>query len=294
MKKRSESATKTTISNNEKETKGMKAFEKNINLTEEKKGFEMVISYDCDMRPLYELLLSKCGKDMPTLIVLEKLPDEFIKAGYGFVSSPENQNKLILLLKNSDNITMQSILSEAISAYKNKNSLEFRNVYSPTIRIDEISHLAHNSFMYEHALNVATMLNIPCPQIIMKESAFMSVDGCVEFIKFDGRDIGWVIFLRKNGRIKQLISLAHELRHCWQLKYTDGKYFTDEVNSQNFYEYLYQKTEIDAQAFALKYVEKIKRYSNALPLLFDTSVDYKPNQYTRTLKEHMEKIQLSA
>lgn len=126
MKKISESATtKTTISNKEKERKDMKRVEKNFNLAEEQKVCNVVISYDCDMRPLYELLLSKCGKDMPTLVVLEKLPDEFIKTGFAFVSSSDNQNKLILLLAKSDNIKMQSVLLEAIDAYKNKNSLEF-------------------------------------------------------------------------------------------------------------------------------------------------------------------------
>lgn len=295
MKKISESATtKTTISNKEKERKDMKRVEKNFNLAEEQKVCNVVISYDCDMKPLYEMLLSKCGKDMPTLVVLEKLPEAFIKIGYGFVSSPKNQNKLILLLKKSDNITMQSTLSEAIGAYQNKNSLEFESAYNPTIQFPDITNLAHNRFMYEHALKIASMLNVTCPQIIMKESTFMSEEGYVQITQIDGKDIGRVIFLRKDGRIMQLNSLAHELRHCWQKEYTDSKYFTDEINKQNSFEYLFNETEIDAEAYALKYVETINGCSNAFTMLYGSNMNCIKKQYIRALREHMEEIKLAA
>ena len=254
----------------------------------------VVISYDCDMKPLYEMLLSKCGKDMPTLVVLEKLPDEFIKTGFVFVSSSGDQNKLILLLAKSDGIKMQAVLSEAIGAYHNKSSLKFGSAYYPTIQFPDITHLAHNSFMYEHALKIASMLNVTCPQIIMKESTSMSEEGYVQITKIDGKDIGRVIFLRKDGRIMQLNSLAHELRHCWQKEYTDSKYFTDEINKQNSSEYLFQETEIDAEAYALKYVETINGYSNAFTMLYGSNMNCTKKQYIRALRKRMEEIKLAA
>lgn len=295
MKKISESATtKTTISNKEKERKDMKRVEKNFNLAEEQKVFNVVISYDCDMKPLYEMLLSKCGKDMPTLVVLEKLPDEFIEIGYVFVSSPANQNKLILLLEKSDSTKMQAVLSEAIGAYQNKSSLKFESAYYPAVQFPDITHLAHNTFMYEHALKIASMLNVTCPQIIMKDSASMSEEGYVQIIKLDGKEIGRVIYLRKDGRIVQLDSLAHELRHCWQKEYTESKYFTDEINNQNSSEYLFQESEIDAEAYALKYVEKINGCSNVFQMLYGSNMNYKKKQYIRALRERMEEIKLVA
>ena len=293
MKKISESATtKTTISNKEKERKDMKRVERNFNLAEEQKVCNVVISYDCDMRPLYELLLSKCGKDMPTLVVLEKLPDEFIKTGFAFVSSSDNQNKLILLLAKSDNIKMQSVLLEAIDAYKNKNSLEFGNVYYQNIRIDEITHLAHNDYMYGHALKIVSMLRIPCPQIVMKKTEVMdeNVNGFVEHLTKNDVQIGSIVYLKKGGGVFQLRTLAHELRHCWQQKYGSKMKVFISTNAQNSDEYRYNEREVDAEAFSCQYVKESKGYADIMQLLHYTG-DHK---YIQTIKRRMEEIKLAA
>ena len=297
MKKISESATtKTTISNKEKERKDMKRVEKNFNLAEEQKVCNVVISYDCDMKPLYEMLLSKCGKDMPTLVVLETLPEAFIKIGYGFVSSPKNQNKLILLLKKSDNITMQSTLSEAIGAYQNKNSLEFESAYNPTIRFDKITNLAHNDFMYEHALKISSMFKIPCPQIIMQEEEWMKggLVGYVESYSENDTAVGRIIYIKKGAGVCQLRALAHELRHCWQEKYGDGKNLYANYNSENPYEYFYNENEIDAEAFSCKYVKDYKGYSDIVQLIYGAEDGDEFRKYVLTIKQRMEKIKLAA
>lgn len=297
MKKVSESATtKTTISIREKENEDMKMVEMNINLAEESEAFEAVISFDCDMKPLYELLLLKCSKDMPTLVVLEKLPGEFMEVGYGFVSSPVDQNKIILLLEKNDSIKMQSVLSEAIGVYQNKNSLEFEKSYYPGIRLSNITHLAHNSFMYEHALNIALLLNITCPQIIMKEKRFMeeNVDGFVAHLILNNVLFGSNIYLKSGGRIYQLRALAHELRHCWQKKYGNKKIVSVRANAQNSDDYFFNENEVDAEAFSCQYVKKLKGYTDIVHLLSSIGDSNKTNKYIQTIKQRMEEIKLAA
>ena len=88
-------STKRTMVENKKGMDSMKEFERmNNEVMEEMNEFILNPSYGFDMSPLYRLLLAKCGEDIPTLIVLDELPDEFISSGCGFVSSTNHPNKL--------------------------------------------------------------------------------------------------------------------------------------------------------------------------------------------------------
>lgn len=290
-------STKRTMVENKKGMDSMKEFERmNNEVMEEMNEFILSPSYGFDMSPLYRLLLAKCGEDIPTLIVLDELPDEFISSGYGFVSSTNNPNKLILLLERHDIITMKSILAEAISAYQNQDSLEFAMAYNPDVELGDISDLAHVKSMYEHALKIASMLKIACPQIIMQKSEWMDEGqaGFLEVYKDKNKETGMLIVIRKDGRIKQLSTLAHELRHCWQHTYGKYKGFTDKVTFLNADKYFYHKTEIDAEAFSCKYVKEYKGYADISPLLTNMGDDDESRRYIQTILQRMEEISLAA
>lgn len=292
--------TKTEISKMEGMNKNMKEFERlnnaDVNLVEENDEFVLDISCDCDMSPLYGLLLTKCGEDIPTLLVLEELPKEFWGLEYGFVHSFTNPNKLILLVGKRDGDTMQRIVLDAITSYQNPRSRKFINAYHPEIALPDMSHMAHIRSMYEHATKIASLLKIPCPQIIMHEKEWMDEDqdGFAYFHEDEhGKEIGVTIHIRKDGRINQLRTLAHELRHCWQNCYGDDQSFCNRTNLSNMDDYFYNSTEVDAEAYSCLYVKEFKGYADAYSLLPNIE-DFETHRYVHTILQRMEQIQLAA
>lgn len=98
--------------------------------------------------------------------------------------------------------------------------------------------------------DICDILNIPVPKISYDTSHFHSNTMMAQV-----DSAGKVIYLKKYNKpnFNQLFSIAHELRHIWQIKYHKEKYFynykTMEV-LKSVEEYNLQLAEIDANAFA--------------------------------------------
>ena len=172
---RKETITKTEISKMEGTNENMNEFERLKNALKEDEVIVMDLDISCgiDMKPLYELLLTQCGEDVPTLVVLNELPREFLGLEYGFIKSLANPNKLILLLEKRDEDSMKRILSKALTTYQNQNTLKFIVAYYSEVVMPLFSNMAHVKSMYEHAIKITSLLRIPCPQIIMHEKEFL-------------------------------------------------------------------------------------------------------------------------
>lgn len=102
----------------------------------------------------------------------------------------------------------------------------------------------------EFILNICTILNIKVPSVSFDTSNFPS-DTMMAQCSPDGS----TIYLRKCDRPNpdQLFSIAHELRHIWQIKTDEDLYLSDyrpvdqcaSVEAYNL-----QLAEVDANAFA--------------------------------------------
>lgn len=97
--------------------------------------------------------------------------------------------------------------------------------------------------------DLCNLLNIECPSISLDTSNFPS-DTMMAQCSPDGS----TIYLRKFDRPNpdQLFSIAHELRHIWQIKTNKELFFSSykPVNDLSIEEYNLQIAEVDANAFA--------------------------------------------
>lgn len=98
-------------------------------------------------------------------------------------------------------------------------------------------------------LNLCSLLNIKCPSISFDTSNFPSDTTMAQC-----NPSGDTIYLKKydNPNPDQLFSIAHELRHIWQMKTNKELFFSNykPVNVLSVEAYNLQIAEIDANAFA--------------------------------------------
>lgn len=111
--------------------------------------------------------------------------------------------------------------------------------------------------VYKHAIIVSKILNIKTPLIIvslpdMKRRAFR-----LTFKDKNDHPVGDIIYVTIQLRPRMIHSVIHELRHCWQ-EYNAQGYFNNYKDAWDGGElsdqYLNQKEEIDADAFASMYL----------------------------------------
>lgn len=133
--------------------------------------------------------------------------------------------------------------------------------------------------LYEFINEVCDILNITVPKISFDVSklptktmlALTEINSC-----------GTVIYIRKSSpNLDLLFSVAHELRHIWQV-YTDEELYFAEYKPRNLCssveEYNLQLAEIDAHAFAVIIMEE---FFHAEPLLNGLSDNVKNKIYER-------------
>ena len=104
--------------------------------------------------------------------------------------------------------------------------------------------------IYKFINNICEILNISVPTISFNTSNFPSATTMAQI-----NSSGTVIYLRKfdNPNPDQLFSVAHELRHKWQIQFDKEWYFSDYKPKElcsSTEEYNLQFAEIDAHAFA--------------------------------------------
>ena len=287
----------TKIIINEKEIATMKyELEDNLRNISSKVPMDKLIhiGYGFDMRPLYRLLLAKCGENLPTLIVVDEIPELYKRKDYIFVKPESDNSKTIIVMAESDDLNMKLTLLKAINSYQNQNSEDFKDAFKSNVPMGSLGFLSHNKEMYYHALKICNELKIPCPQIIM--NCFPdSTQGETEAFSYRGVYIGSIVRIKKTGRSMQLVALAHELTHCWQheIKSTK-KFFNQDVNQSNHTEYCFNQTEIEAVAYSCKYIQSIKHYADIDSFLPMSKSNPEYSRYFNLVMECMKNLDNAA
>ena len=104
--------------------------------------------------------------------------------------------------------------------------------------------------IHDYIEDICNILNIPVPNISYDTSHFHSNTMMAQVAS-----TGKAIYLKKYNKpnFDQLFSIAHELRHVWQIKYNEKFYLETYKTIDLCYsveEYNLQPAEIDANAFA--------------------------------------------
>ena len=247
----------------------------------------------CDMKELYSLLLEECDSSMPTVVVVRQMTDVFEGLTHQFfITKPDDKN-VMLVFGESDLETMKYNLKGYIEELKNLDMSKLEIIGGGLIP------LAHRRDSYKHAVSISKYLGIVCPQIIATNPGGLGTDSGRRMTYFDesitDKDvpIGDTIFIINRGRSRQIHSVAHELRHCWQEYKSNEGFYKNYVThtGSNTVEQANQKEEIDADAYACFYVEKFLGVPDGTALMFDSEEAAKDwKNYTQKVKERMKVI----
>lgn len=249
----------------------------------------------CDMKEIYSLLLEECDSAIPTIVVVKKMTDVFEGLTHQFfITKPDDKN-VMLVFEESDLETMKSNLREYLEEFKN---LDMNNL---EIIGGHLIPLAHRRDSYKHAVCISEHLGVACPQIIAATESVLGLDAGKRLTHFDesiiDKDVptGDTIFILNRGRSHQIHSIAHELRHCWQ-EYKSNEGFYDNYNvhtDSNTLDFIEQKEEIDAEAYACIYAEKFLGVPDGTALMYDLEETAKGwENYTQKVKERMKNINI--
>ena len=103
--------------------------------------------------------------------------------------------------------------------------------------------------IYDFINNICVILNIPIPSVSFDTSHFLT-----DTMMAQVNSSGDTIYLKECDKPNpdQLFSIAHELRHIWQIENYNDLYFSDyqNVDAIGTEKYNLQPAEIDANAFA--------------------------------------------
>lgn len=249
----------------------------------------------CDMKEIYSLLLEECDSSIPTIVVVRQMTDVFEGLTHQFfVTKPDDKN-VMLVFEEADLETMKSNLKKYIKEFKNLDMNKLEIIGGRLIP------LAHRRDSYKHAVCVSEHLGVACPQIIAATESVLGFDAGKRLTCFDesiiDKDvpIGDTIFILNRGRSRQIHSIAHELRHCWQeYKSSEEFYKNYKVHTDsNTLDFMEQKEEIDAEAYACLYVEKFLGVIDGTALMYDSDEAAKDwENYTHKIKERMKNINI--
>lgn len=247
----------------------------------------------CDMKEIYSLLLEECDSSMPTVVVVRQMTDVLEGLTHKFFITKPYDKNVMLVFGESDLETMKSNLKGYIEEFKNLDMSKLEIIGGGLIP------LAHRRDSYKHAVSISEHLGIVCPQIIATNAAGLGADSGRRVTYFDesitDKDvpIGDTIFIINRGRSRQIHSVAHELRHCWQEYKSNEEFFKNyKVHTDsNTLDFIEQKEEIDADAYACLYVEKSLGISDGTSLMYDSAEDAAYGKdYTQKIKERMKII----
>lgn len=247
----------------------------------------------CDMKELYSLILEECSSEMPTIIVVKQMVGVFEGLTHKFFVTKSGDKNVMLMFGESDLQTMKSNLRAYLEEFKSLDTITLE------VRTEFSMPLAHRKDMYKHAILISEYLDIVCPQIIATNPGGLGTDSGRRMTYFDESipdedvPIGDTIFIINRGRSRQIHSVAHELRHCWQEYKSNEGFYKNYVThtGSNTVEQANQKEEIDADAYACFYVEKFLGVPDGTALMFDSEEAAKDwKNYTQKVKERMKVI----
>ena len=213
----------------------------------------------CDMKELYSLILEECSSEMPTIIVVKQMVGVFEGLTHKFFVTKSGDKNVMLMFGESDLQTMKSNLRAYLEEFKSLDTITLE------VRTEFSMPLAHRKDMYKHAILISEYLNIVCPQIIAMNPGDL------------GTDSG-----RRKTYFDESITDNEEF-------FKNYKVHTD----SNTLDFIEQKEEIDADAYACLYVEKYLGISDGTVLMYDSEEAAKDwGNYTKKVKERMKNINI--
>lgn len=195
-----------------------------------------------DMKPLYKLMLTQPDKEFPEVIIVEETESGNICD----VKKLDNIN-LVYLKKNSTEKIFEIINN--IETYKSK-------ILLPALPFEDIALTSEDYLSYiKCAVTISDALEIPCPQIMftkmsLGEGGNWCGTGLIALADYP-------LDIDIKSYAENFKALAHELRHEWQHIYhpdwfQDYPMMKSVLTQEDNYAYCSHKTEIDAEAFAIK------------------------------------------
>ena len=218
-----------------------------------------------DFSKVYKFILDYCRDNTPTLLVFEPDKDIFDEHLFCWISADDTKRNILAIEHNSFD-TMISSIKEAFEAGPDVISIPMLdNLIVPSARIGQY---------YKSAIDICNLLQIPCPQIfVMRKELFhhhFPESKAIHNEDFDDKNnlIAEYICFTEAGQKSNIYSLAHELRHCWQSRQDSYYQSYSQLEASNYIEFNLQPEEIDAEAFALYYMEDVLGYVDATQLMY--------------------------
>ncbi len=222
-----------------------------------------------NLRQFYQKIGNYCIEEKincPNFFAGVSLPEDLPYVN--FVTEDEKYNAIVL----NTNIKRADLFEYAVKAMSSEayvidnNGGMFEAFYNDFTDMAEI---------YRNASTICEWLRIPCPQIIVSKNA--PLNGCAYNTESGDKTV-WIHIKQKESIKKMYCTLAHELRHAWQHKYYNEKYFKDykmfdkDSSHDEKVAYYLQPAEIDAYAFSFCFMKTIDpNYPLFTP--FDEPVD---------------------
>lgn len=158
---------------------------------------------------------------MPTIIIVKNMVDEFEGLTHKFFITKSGDDNVMLIFGEADLPTMKFNLKVYLEEFKTLdiNTLEVLTRFGMP--------LAHRKDIYRHMISISEHLGIICPQILAAPDGDLEPDSARRLTYYDDNNtpIGDIIYIINRGRSRQLHSVAHELRHCWQAHQNDKGFY---------------------------------------------------------------------
>lgn len=197
-----------------------------------------------DMRVIYQRMWEMRDKiDWPAVMVCDTLQDgEKIERHI----TPEGLDIIYLANHLDDEVSFKVLIDEVVSPSAPEHPTEmYFNLTSKEV-----------ATWYYLASLISQVLEIECPQIFFVPN-LRDDDVKMEGASFTGCGLTLVCDYGMNNFYDMALSLAHELRHEWQF-YNKPKMLLEYVPGKDNIDAYYQHpSEIDAEAFARKFVDMI-------------------------------------
>lgn len=195
--------------------------------------FQYHITKNRDMKKLYKRVLENFG-GFPMFLIMDELED-----GSNLLAKRLANGRTLFYVRNASDDDVVNVLLDALKTrnYNEFPSLSFENCYLELYKIVK---------WMQCICCVADILEVDCPQVVFTHGGDA------------GSSAGEILVIPDElSDVETLIAIVHELRHVWQHKHHPE--WTDEyVHPEDSLEgYLNQKAELDAEAFARRFVGRV-------------------------------------
>ncbi len=228
------------------------------------KPFQYNITKNRDMRNLYKRVIEDFG-GFPMFLLMDELED----GSNLLVRRLENGRPLFYVKNTSD----ANVIKEILKALKTKKynefpSLDFENSYLELFEIVK---------WMQCICCVADILDVDCPQVLFTHG------------EDAGTSAGEILVIPDElPNIDTFIAIVHEFRHVWQHKHHpewSDEYVHPEEDLEGYFN---QKAELDAEAFARRFVGRVLEIDDAEDLMDSLYYDENPKMKEKLYRTAMD------